>query len=123
MNNIMYNIFLDDVRSPKTTKHVELPLCEWTIIRSYDEFCRIISSRGLPHRIAFDHDLSYDDQNKTENFNEKTGYDAAKWLIEYCMRTEQELPEFSCHSMNPYGKRNIISLLENYKNKQQNINE
>lgn len=118
-----YNLFLDDVRFPNTTKHVELPMYNWVIVRSYDEFVKIITERNLPYHINFDHDLSYDDQNKTSNFTEKTGYDCAKFLVEYCMKTNQDLPEFGCHSMNYIGKQNIISLLENYKNKQQNIDE
>lgn len=118
-----YNIFLDDIRFPNTTKHVELPLYDWTIVRSYNAFVNIITERGLPKHIAFDHDLSYDDQNKICGFNEKTGYDCAKWLVEYCMRTNQELPDYGVHSMNYIGKQNIQCLLENYKNKLQKSDE
>jgi hypothetical protein len=36
------------------------------------------------------------------------------------MKTEQALPEFQVHSMNPVGKRNIEVLLSGYKKTIQN---
>lgn len=67
--------------------------------------------------ISFDHDLAdehYWKQN-TGEFVEKTGYDCVKWLIEYCMDNDVDLPKFYCHSMNPVGKENIERLLKNFK--------
>jgi len=50
-----------------------------------------------------------------DTFTEKTGYHCAKWLIDYCMDNNEELPkEIIIHSMNPYGSRNIKSLFDTY---------
>ena len=45
---------------------------------------------------------------------EKTGYDCAKWLVEYCLNNDLDLPFCFVHSMNPVGKDNINHLLKNY---------
>jgi len=130
-----YNLFLDDCRVPRDVTWIDLPLCDWIVVRSYRDFVKIIKERGLPLRITFDHDLSLehyplmekDDgiKNPTkipyENYKEKTGFDCAKFLIEYCMSTEQQIPPYQVHSMNFVGKQNIISVLECYKKNNQNI--
>lgn len=46
---------------------------------------------------------------------EKTGFDCAKFLVEYCMENNLKLPEFYVHSMNPVGKDNIVNYLNNFK--------
>ena len=53
---------------------------------------------------------------------EKTGYDCAKWLVDYCMDNGLKLPEFEVHSMNPAGGENIRMYLENFKKHQENNN-
>ena len=112
----MYNLFLDDVRDPnKFLQDVRT----WETVRNYNQFVEIIQKRGIPKFVSFDHDLSYHDINKTDNFTEKTGMDCAKWLVEFCMKTNQQLPEFKVHSMNPVGRVNIQSLLENFKKTEQ----
>lgn len=105
----MYNLFLDDMRNPN--KFLD-DVRTWEIAKSYTEFVKIIQARGMPGFISFDHDLPY--QNP-EHPVEKSGYDCARWLIEYCMKTSQPLPEFQVHSMNPNGKINIQCLLDSYK--------
>jgi len=132
-----YNLFLDDMRFPKEINWIELPLVEWMIVRNYNQFVQTIQKLGLPMRISFDHDLADehykeyqwlgDEKNvqskgkfRYDKIREKTGYDCAKYLIEYCMKYDLELPEYFIHSFNPIGKKNIISLLESYK-KSQNI--
>ncbi len=47
-------------------------------------------------------------------FSEKTGYDCAKWLVNFCMDNNLELPEYYAHSMNTVGRRNILGYLDNY---------
>jgi hypothetical protein len=47
-------------------------------------------------------------------FSEKTGYDCAKWLVNFCMDNNLKLPEYYVHSMNPVGRRNILGYLDNY---------
>lgn len=119
-----YKLFLDDVRRPETTFHyMELPVFNepnWIIVRNYYAFISLIEKKGIPEVIAFDHDLA-DVHYKRQVFNyndedvEKTGYHCAKWLIDYCIDNNLELPnEIIIHSMNPYGSENIKSLFETY---------
>ena len=119
-----YKLFLDDVRRPETTyTYMELPVFledDWIIVRNYYAFITLIEKKGMPDVIAFDHDLA-DIHYKVQDFDydredyEKTGYHCAKWLIDYCMDNNEELPkEIIVHSMNPYGSANIKSLFDTY---------
>lgn len=113
-----YKLFLDDIRLPKHVKWLELPLGPWVIVRNYNEFVGYISKNGLPDYISFDHDLAdehYIPEVKESTYKEKTGYDCAKWLVEYCMEKGLTFPEYAVHSMNRVGKENIISYIENFK--------
>tara|TARA_R110000868_G_scaffold402406_1_gene678680 strand:+ start:381 stop:776 length:396 start_codon:yes stop_codon:yes gene_type:complete len=123
-----YNLFLDDVRFPYCVfKLTILPIYEnnsdWVIVRSYNEFVDTLKERGIPSRISFDHDLSYDHYLEInqineiiyENLEEKTGYDAAKLLVDMCMERNEELPMYYVHSANPVGSENIKKYLENAK--------
>jgi len=134
-----YNIFLDDFRDPQdctyTGKIGFYNNTEWFIARNYDDFCKMIrdsweSDNSLPGMISFDHDLAdehYDPykyvgsyEEIAKSFTEKTGYDCAKWLIDFCMDNNIVLPDFLVHSMNPAGGENIFKLLSNFKKFQQN---
>lgn len=128
------NLFLDDIRIPCDVSHyignptLKRFYCEaeFDIVRSYDEFCTYIIENGVPDLISFDHDLAnehYDPSmysgsevyNKNyETFQEKTGYDCAKFLVNYCIDYGVDLPEYIVHSMNPAGRENIKSLLDNF---------
>lgn len=115
-------LFLDDIRYPIETYHYtkqDIFLRKnWYIVRNYEQFVNRILEKGLPEMISFDHDLADEHYLKPDSreFVEKTGYDCAKWLIDYCMDHDAELQKFYCHSMNPVGKENIESLLKNFKN-------
>jgi hypothetical protein len=50
-----------------------------------------------------------------DKMKEKTGFDCAKWLVNYCLERNLDLPEYFIHTMNPIGAENIKSLFENYK--------
>ena len=110
----MYNLFLDDVRDANTFLQ---DTRTWVTVRNYNEFVKMITERGIPSYISFDHDLA--DEHYANmgggQFNEKTGYDCAKWLVEFCLRTKQILPDWRTHSMNPVGRKNIDELLLNYR--------
>lgn len=118
-----YYIFLDDERFPKDVKWTSIPDLPWTIVRDYNNFKVLIELKGyLPEFISFDHDLSLQhyanlckDESDYYKYTEKTGYDAAKWLIKYCAEKNFKLPEYTVHSLNPVGAKNIISLLESFK--------
>lgn len=95
------SIFLDDVRSPPKGT---------TLVRSFEEFRDLIKSTDVSkiREISFDHDLG------EEGESERSGYDAAKWLIEYLIDNNLEmtdLKQLRIHSANPVGAENIRSYL------------
>ena len=110
-------LWLDDYRNPKNwidyIKNVFPAIVkekyEIVWVTSYDEFVKYINYYGLPNAIGFDHDLA------DEGPNEKTGYDAAKFLVDYCLDNNEDLPEFVSQSDNPAGRENILRLLNNFK--------
>src|SRR5690554_3429129 len=95
----MKKLYLDDIRS--------IPF-DFIGVRSYSEFVNFIEQNGLPDFISFDHDLGL----------EESGFDCAKWLVNYCLDYQRKLPEFVVHSKNPVGKENIESLLNHFKKTQ-----
>ncbi len=120
-----YNLFIDDFRMPKDAfEYMKLPVyisVDWIVVRNYYAFITIIQNKGIPEILSLDHDLSLEHYKQTEfNYNddtvEKTGYHCAKWLINFCIDNNKELPaEILIHSMNPAGSSNIKSLFESYK--------
>ena len=118
-----YNIFLDDVRHPNNVTWVDLPENQhYSVVRNYNEFVDLITLRGLPKFVTYDHDLAdshygdglHGDDINYNKYNEKTGYDCAKWLVNECMKKGVKHPPYQVHSMNPVGKQNIISYVESY---------
>ena len=127
MNTLLW---LDDCRDPMKDdwlnfspigKNVEV---HW--VKSYEEFVNWITNSGLPDAICFDHDLGEDiaqyyrsvglskrDSRKIKRLS-PNGMDCAKWIVEYCMDTNQLMPLYSIQSANPGGKENIDQLLKNY---------
>ena len=109
-------IWLDDKRNPfigdwlEKFSPVDLSkLNEVIWIKSYDEFVSNILVNGLPAAICFDHDLG---DYKGEE--EKTGYDCAKFVVDYCISNDCITPYHSVQSDNPPGKENIDKLMQNY---------
>jgi len=118
-----YNLFLDDLRIPTHVTWVNVPKDQhYSVVRNYQEFVDIITLRGLPKFVCYDHDLNdihyghglQGDDIPYDSYTEKTGYDAAKWLVDYCMKKGVKHPPYVVHSMNPVGKKNIISYVESY---------
>lgn len=129
-----YKLFLDDIRNPVhciTYMHTRIGprnmvymQNDWAICRNYKCFVSTIESMGLPEFISFDHDLAEEhyeielmSAEEWENYHmrsdrEKTGYDCAKWLVDYCTDHNLKLPETAVHSMNPIGVQNITSYLK-----------
>lgn len=104
-------LWLDDIRNPFTGDWLMEYVPKFAYgkgeviwVKNYNEFVDWINTNGLPDIIAFDHDLA-------EN---KSGYDCAKWLVEYCLDNKLKLPNWIIQSANPVGKENIESLLNNY---------
>ena len=119
----MYNLFLDDNRIPTHVTWVDFPRDQhYSVVRNYQEFVDLITLRGLPKFICYDHDLSdchyghglSGDDIPYDSYTEKTGYDCAKWIVDYCMNKGIKHPTYVVHSMNPVGKLNIESYIESY---------
>ena len=128
-------LYLDDVRTPTDDR--------WQVVRSYDELVAHIKLNGLENyeTISLDHDLG--DTAMKEYFNnvspnytldynnidEKTGYDAVKFLVALfhntnegrfnMSRSERKRDKFVfpivyVHSANPIGSANIMGYLNNF---------
>jgi hypothetical protein len=134
-------IFLDDVRNPKDCLGYMYqrignlnPIYDedWVIVRNYEQFKLIVGAAyerfiTITH-ISFDHDLGEDvatylresglskrkaRQSKKEV---KSGYDCAKWFIEYYEgfgdNPPVPFPTIFVHSTNPVGRQNIENLFK-----------
>ena len=122
-----YKLFLDDRKLPEMAIEID-PILEpnssWVIVKSYKEFTEVILQNGIPYKISLDHDLSMNHYREEFQFEidydkmeEKSGYHCALWLINYCKEKKLQFPSYTVHSMNKEGKKNIIELIENFKNK------
>lgn len=115
-------LFLDDERFPSQVSWVNYPFTHYLfdIVRNYYELIVYVQEFGVPEFMSFDHDLA--DQHYqamlsgSEDYgSEKTGYDCAKWLVNYCLERNEIFPAYVVHSMNPVGKENIEKFIENAK--------
>jgi len=101
-------LWLDDYRNPFEDDWLNFsPIgknCRVVWVKSYQEFVDWVTINKTPDAICFDHDLG----------EEETGYDCAKWLVEYCMDTNYILPRYAIQSANPVGRQNIDCLLKNF---------
>ena len=114
MNNSLRILWLDDIRDPfdPNLRWVHDTMCVEkfnpgdTIVwcRTYDTFVDEVKDQ-MPDVVCFDHDLG----------DGKTGYDAAKWLIDYCLETGKLPPKVYSQSSNPVGRENILGLISNFK--------
>jgi hypothetical protein len=128
MNTLLW---LDDYRNPFENDWLNFsPIPQpFTIIwvKSYKQFVDYIYDNGLPTAICFDHDLGLEVAIKAREKGmskrasrklkqlEKTGFDCAKFLVDYCIDNQLDLPKWNIQSANPVGKENINSLLLNYQ--------
>jgi len=118
-NNRKILLWLDDIRNPFLCDWLLMYVPEWNAdrnnvvwVKTYHEFCDWIIKNGLPDTIAFDNDLG----EKME------GYDAAKYVVEYCMDNNKPLPNWEVQSANTVAKSNINGLLNNYLKFKSNAN-
>lgn len=123
-------LWLDDIRNPLEDNWLvfsPITPTEVVWVKSYEQFTKWIIENGLPEAICFDHDLGMDVALKARakgmskrksrllKQEEKTGYDCAKWLVEYCMDNyDCPLPLYNIQSANPVGKANIDGLLKHF---------
>lgn len=92
-----YKLFIDDEREPAN--------CEFVVARSSAEAINVLSKRGMPSEIAFDHDLGGAD----------TAMPVVHWLADQLMDGALQFPPgfaYSVHSQNPVGARNVCGLLD-----------
>jgi hypothetical protein len=109
-------LFLDDIRQPKDACYLVQDWAklyfndEWDVVKTHREFVSWVKRNGVPTHVSFDHDLG-----DFENGVELNGFSCAKFLVNYCIDTEQPLPKYMVHSANPVGSVNIISLFKNFE--------
>lgn len=106
-------LWVDDVRNPFKMKWANTIIDEFphfvdfevVWVMNYDGFVSYVRFFGVPDAISFDHNLGPG----------QSGYDCAKWLVDYCMDRKVAIPEYRVHSSNPVGKENILAYLGNAK--------
>jgi hypothetical protein len=116
-----HQIYLDDVRTPMDRD-------KWIVVRTYDQFVEVVNRIGLENiqTVSLDHDLGPQAMNEwregvRQNYtidygnigDEKTGYDAAKWLVEQWLDGKPIVQVFT-HSANAVGAANIMGYINNY---------
>jgi hypothetical protein len=128
-------IYLDDLRTPVDK--------DWLVVRNFHEFVNLVNKIGLTNisLISLDHDLgdtaiqeyfnnvSPNYELNYDNIKEKTGYDAAKFLVALFHNTNEDrfnmsrserksnkfvFPIVYVHSANPIGSANIMGYLNNF---------
>ncbi len=127
------NLFLDDFRHPYDCiaympariglAAADYTQKQWDIVKDYNQFVKWIVTNGVPELVSFDHDLADehyspamcgDGADYPQEFEEKTGLDCAKFLVEYCIDNKLKFPEFHVHSMNPVGSERIRNYIHDY---------
>jgi len=128
-------LWLDDNRNPQSPIWINQYAPEYANggrviwVKNYNDFIDWIQRNKVPDMVAFDHDLAHEHYRKSMydedehysdyytdgTFVEKTGYDAAKWLVDYVNEHDLKFPEFVVQSANPIGKKNIIEYIKNAK--------
>ena len=87
------------------------------IVQSYDYDNAILEIASTPNsfdRMFLDHDLSLDAiMCDPHNTYEKTGSDIAKYIAREIKPADCVGMEIYCHSMNPYGRVNMVDILRN----------
>lgn len=123
-------LFLDDVRHPvDCVKYMHsrigklnlIYLEQWEMAKNFRQFQEWVEyayqvGEEITH-VSFDHDLAdihYDPKTQQESFayDENTGYDCAKWMLEFYKDKKLKLPIMFVHSMNPVGTEKIVNLFK-----------
>ena len=94
-------VWLDDTKNPADYGYKD---AIW--IKSHNQLMIHIVLNGLPQLICFDYDLGH---------NKRTGYDSAKFIIDYCCQHNYNLPDWITQSKNVTGNKQINDLLNTYK--------
>ncbi len=112
-----YRLFVDDERDPafleflirQGSRDID-PAGPWVVVRTQREAEQLITERGLPELISFDHDYGPPEAGN--------GHDLAKWLVEEALDGRLDLRNlrYQVHSRNPVGQINIRGVLDSYLN-------
>lgn len=128
-------IFLDDMRKPKDVRldifekigqEADIYLTEWVVVPNYNVFKNIIKNNHEKiTAISFDFDLTINHDTEVLNetgitiinksnqcFDDKTGYDCAKWMKDYYIKNNLKFPEIYIHTLN---KENALKILNVFK--------
>lgn len=99
-------IFLDDERMPEEVTWIQYPAgTEFSIVRTVEEFItEVVKNAGNIELISFDHDIQ---DYSGPNGSEVTGYDLIKWLVNFCLDNNVEIPQCIFHTKNIIGERNM----------------
>lgn len=110
-----YNLFIDDIREPHWYECVNSGVdtsLEWVIARSSKEASEIVEQRGMPARMALDHDLG-------ERWHPSDRIDTVpkflNWLAYHYYEPGMVIPEYTIHSANPVGAENMRAFMESWK--------
>jgi len=102
-------LWLDDSRDPFTSDWLVFSPIKHPFqtfwVQSYVDFVDWIEKNGAPDAVCFDFDLG----------TEKNGYNAATWLVGYCMKNNIYLPVFTSQSAEPDKRDKILRYLDNAK--------
>jgi hypothetical protein len=129
-------LWLDDLRNPTDNiwnnwiarQGVNPTDYDITWVKNYDDFTDWIVNNGLPDVVCFDHDLGQDiaieryttggmtktQAKKLKKLETMSGFDATKWMVNYCMDNDLRLPDWYIQSANPVGAENIKSYLQSF---------
>ena len=103
-----YKLFLDDIRTVEMV-YKDISTKDFIVVRTFNDFKKVIIQKGIPEFISFDNDLGLDrDGNLAPD-----GYASAKWLV-YESGLDLSHLKFNVHSANPVAAKQIKGLLENY---------
>lgn len=108
-----YNLFIDDMRKPHWSECVQTgcdPDLHWLIARSSREAKELVELRGMPDRLALDHDLGF-----VPGVGDDHIFKFLHWLTRAYWKPGMKIPEYTVHSANPEGVKNIISFMESWK--------
>lgn len=101
-------IFLDDYRKPN--KYVNMNINRvyqaYNAQEFYDLLPKLYKKYNRIDEVWFDHDLGPVECG--------TGYECAKYLVDFCINHDMPLPEYHIQSANPVGSANIDSYLKSY---------
>jgi hypothetical protein len=59
-------------------------------------------------------DMTKTQDKKLKKLETKSGFECAKWMVNYCMDNDLHLPDWYIQSANPVGAENIKSYLQSF---------